>query len=200
MAGFWPIAVLVTAVSMAGCAATNYDVGVEDSSTVAHPSQGVEEFVEELTIPTAPVPPMDEWLRLLGVTVEALGPTHRIVFDLSRVPDSVTHFRLSSPPRVVLDVHGPHRAAGSVERYLAEDALVERVRVGHYDGRMRLVVDLSEQAPAYTVREEGNALVTYLGDLSALAEENAEADSSPEEAPDNGPGANESADSEEPSE
>jgi len=41
------------------------------------------------------------------------------------------------------------------------------VRVGHYPDRMRLVVDLRGEPPqTYSVKEEGNALVVYMGDLA----------------------------------
>lgn len=113
----------------------------------------------------------EEWLRLRGVTVEEVGLGHRLVFDLSRTPDSVSDFRLSGPPRVVLDVYGPHDAARRVDRFTADDPLVERIRVGHYSGRLRLVVDLAPVAPkAYAVRKNGNAVVLDLGDTGAVSE------------------------------
>lgn len=115
--------------------------------------------------------PQEQWLRLRGVTVEEVGLGHRLVFDLSRTPDSVSDFRLSGPPRVVLDVFGPHDAARSVDRFTADDPLVERIRVGHYSGRLRLVVDLAPAAPkAYTVRKDGNAVVIDLGDTGTVSE------------------------------
>jgi type IV pilus assembly protein PilQ len=136
---------------------------VETASAVDQPSSPESSGATEV--------PQEEWLRLRGVTVEEVGLGHRLVFDLSRTPDSVSDFRLAKPPRVVLDVFGPHDAARSVDKFTADDTLVQRIRVGHYNGRLRLVVDLSSAAPMdYTVRKNGNAVVVDLGDTGTVSE------------------------------
>jgi type IV pilus assembly protein PilQ len=158
------LAVLVAAAGVyaASCATTGLHTATDDAAEVA--STASEDAPAAVPVAAPPPAPEDEWLRVRGITVEEFESTHRVVFDLSRTPDSVKDFRLPNPPRVVLDVKGPHKAGGAVDRYVAEDSYIERVRVGHYDRRMRLVIDLSPTAPAdYTVRTEGAALVLYLG-------------------------------------
>ena len=166
MRALWPLVVLCCVMS---CAVTSREIEMGEGAPVGDVG-AVEGSADgarvETEVAVSPVPVDSKWVQLRGTTVEALGSTHRLVFDLSRTPDSVTHFQLPKPPRVVLDVHGPHQAARLVDRYQADDPLVERVRVGHYDGRMRLVVDLKEKLPkVYHVRREGGALVVYLGEL-----------------------------------
>ena len=166
MRALWPLVVLCCVMS---CAVTSREIGTGEGAPmgdVAAVEGSADGARAETEVAVSPVPVDSKWLQLRGTTVEALGSTHRLVFDLSRTPDSVTHFQLPKPPRVVVDVHGPHQAARLVDRYQADDPLVERVRVGHYDGRMRLVVDLKDNLPkAYHVRREGGALVVYLGEL-----------------------------------
>jgi len=172
MRALWLLVALLCVMS---CAVTGHEVRVEDTDAVASSS---DEAVEA-GVAAAPAPGTDELLQLRGTTVETLGSTHRLVFDLSRAPDSISHFRLSGPPRLVLDVRGPHHAARLVDRFVADDPLVERVRVGHYDGRMRLVVDLKDDPPeTYSVRREGSALVLYIGELGAVGAVQEPADSS----------------------
>ncbi len=164
---WWPLVGLAV-VSLVACAGGSRQhrtakTVAEDTTTVAQPARGV----QETPLPVAPPEPNETWVRLRGTTVEQLGSTHRLVFDLSRVPDSVKHFRLPKPPRLVLDIAGPHKPAHTVDRYPIDDPIVQGVRVGHYSGRMRLVVDLRGEPPeTYTVKEEGNALVVYMGNLA----------------------------------
>lgn len=171
-ADLWPLAVLASALWVVSCATADYRVEVADSGAAANSAAEMAEVSQEAA-PEAfavgpdalPAEPEDEWLHLRGIAVEANGRVHRLVFDLSRVPDAIDDFRLASPPRVVLDLHGPHQAARAVDRFVADDPFVHRVRVGHYDGRIRLVVDLADGAPqTYDVSKDGGALVLYLGE------------------------------------
>jgi hypothetical protein len=41
------------------------------------------------------------------VRVEATDTGRRLVMALSREPEGVSNFQLSSPPRMVVDLHGP---------------------------------------------------------------------------------------------
>ncbi len=170
---------LVGIVCLAGCGAGGYPVKAEDTVTSAEslgPVPGLAPTdVTEATTVTGPAVSTvlatqavdGEWLQVRGISIEELGVSQRLDFDLSRAPDAVQAFRRAAPPRVVLDLSGPHRAATAVERYGAGDRAVERVRVGHYDGRLRLVIDLGETAPdTYDIRTEGTRLVVSFGDWS----------------------------------
>jgi len=163
--GAWPLVLLAAIAGAMGCTTTGRLADGGDPV-------GTASAIDQPDATAAPAEaPQEEWLRLRGVTVEEIGTGHRLVFDLSRTPDSVSDFRLAGPPRVVLDVYGPHDAAHRVERLTADDPLVERIRVGHYTGRLRVVVDLAPAAPkTYAVRKNGNAVVVDLGDTGAVSE------------------------------
>ncbi len=161
------LVVLAVIAGVAGCTTTGRLADGGDPASAASAT----DQPSSSTSPEEAAAPQEEWLRLRGVTVEEVGLGHRLVFDLSRTPDSVSDFRLPKPPRVVLDVYGPHDAAKSVDRFTADDALVDRIRVGHYNGRLRLVVDLSSAAPkTYSVRKDGNSVIVYLGETGAVSE------------------------------
>jgi type IV pilus assembly protein PilQ len=178
LGGLWLLALL------AACAVPSYEVEVEKSMTatdaVRNEVAKADTAIESPPPATRPaddaagsaaVPAVvEERLRLRDVNVEALGPTRRVVLDLSRPPDRFSHFRLDGPPRLVIDVSGPDTASPRVDFFPVRDGLVRRIRTGHYEGRMRVVVDLHEAGPAaYSVREEGGVLVAYLGDVNAAA-------------------------------
>lgn len=189
----WPLAVLASALWAAGCATADYRVEAVDTVTVAKSTAEVPETLPEaqgeasegapeVATSDTPLPEaQDESLNLRGIAVDEVAAAHRLVFDLSRTPDSIDDFRLTGPPRIVLDLHGPHEAARVVDRYPADDPFVRRVRVGHYDGRMRLVVDLSDTAPqVYSFNSKGRALVVYLGERDETADDRASHEGSQE--------------------
>jgi type IV pilus secretin PilQ/predicted competence protein len=202
--GFRLFLALVGIACLAGCGTASYHVQAEDTVTTAESLDPERQAGTEapavagpaVSTVLAPQGVDGEWLQVRGINLEEMGTSQRLVVDLSRAPDAVRNFRLSAPPRVVLDLTGPHRAAVPVERYKAGEGAVERVRVGHYDGRLRLVVDLAEAAPdTYDVRVEDTKLVVSFGDwgLAPAAPVAPEAAADPSAATGLEPGAGETA-------
>jgi type IV pilus assembly protein PilQ len=112
--------------------------------------------------------PQSPWLSVRDVRVEPAGASKRVVVQLTRAPQTVRQFSLPKPPRLVIDVAGPLKAGDSREaRFAVDDAIVSGVRAARFKGRLRIVLDLKEDAPVLAVRPEGDGIVAELGQATA---------------------------------
>ena len=103
-------------------------------------------------------------LHLQEIRLATEGRTRRVLFHFSHPPDSIQSFSLSSPSRIVIDVHGPVRKLPS-RTYPAEDALLMQVRTGSHPQRLRLVLDLNGQtAPVHSVEHQATKVILKLGE------------------------------------
>ncbi len=117
-------------------------------------------------------------LRLYEVRVSETAGQRSILFRFSRPPEGIDYFPLRGPSRLVIDVKGPIEALSKVHSYKATDSLVSGVRVGSYQGRMRLVVDLAAaEVPQFSVDNYETLVTAFLGeknDSNKYAERNAQ--------------------------
>lgn len=117
-------------------------------------------------------------LRLHEVRVSETAGQRSVLFRFSRPPEGIDYFPLRSPSRLVIDVKGPIESLPKVRSYKATDTLVSGVRVGSYQGRMRLVVDLTAtEVPQFSVDSYETLLTAFLGeknDSSKYAEHTAQ--------------------------
>ncbi len=104
-------------------------------------------------------------LRLHEVRVSETAGQRSILFRFSRPPEGIDYFPLRSPSRLVIDIKGPIESLPKVRSYKATDTLVSGVRVGSYQGRMRLVVDLTAtEVPQFSVDSYETLLTAFLGE------------------------------------
>ncbi len=103
-------------------------------------------------------------LRLQEIRLTTEGETRLVRFQFSQSPDSIRSFALSSPPRLVIDVHGPVQNVPS-QSYQANDPLLAQVRTGSHPQRLRLVLDLNSQTvPEHTVEHQATTVLARLGE------------------------------------
>lgn len=101
-------------------------------------------------------------LHLQEIRLTTEEETRVVVFQFSHPPDSIRSFSLSSPSRIVIDVHGPVQNVPS-RTYQAEDALLTHVRTGSHPQRLRLVLDLSGQTmPLHSVEHQAARVLARL--------------------------------------
>jgi hypothetical protein len=159
----------VAATVLAGCVAfANSKAGAEtlDEQPIAAPEQA------------SPAPTdtaAADRLIVRDVRVETTDTGRRLVMALSREPEGVSNFQLSSPPRMVVDLHGPIGAKTKEARFAVADDGVTRVRVAPYDGQLRVVLDLKRKSAVTAVRQEGATLVADLEPLPAAPAKTAKA-------------------------
>ena len=102
-------------------------------------------------------------LRLQEIRLTTEGETRTVLFQFSHPPDSIRSFSLSSPSRIVIDVHGPVQNVPS-RTYQADDALLTHVRTGSHPQHLRLVLDLNGQTmPVHSVEHRANEILAKLG-------------------------------------
>jgi len=154
-------------IALAGCARPAA-VKEETSTSASSPIQPAGQAeVTEAALPNAPSPsgaPIDvREIKLIedngqqGLFVKLTGP-----------PGGVTHYTLSQPNRLVVDVGGTAAAGDtSAQKYPVENPVVSEVRVGRHEGQIRVTVVLrSETMPSYTVNDLNDTIVAFLGEPS----------------------------------
>ena len=155
----------VAATVFAGCVA------------LAGPSRGVAETLDEqpIAVPGQEAPvPAESALTVRDVRIDTTDGRRRMILALSREPDGIQNFQLSSPPRLVVDVHGPIAARAREARFAVSDPGVTRVRVAPYEGQLRIVLDLKRRSAVTAVRQEGATLVADLEDAAPAKRASAE--------------------------
>ncbi|MCK6554436.1 type IV pilus secretin PilQ [Candidatus Binatia bacterium] len=85
---------------------------------------------------------------------------------LSGPPAALTHFTMTQPPRVVIDIAGAAGVTAAPEAtYAADNPVVESVRVAGRDGSIRLTVNLrGDTVPSYTVSDLNETVVAFFGE------------------------------------
>ena len=124
-----------------------------------------------LVLGTPPAFAQSAALRLQEIRLTTEGETRTVLFQFSHPPDSIRSFSLSSPSRIVIDVHGPVQNVPS-RIYQADDALLTHVRTGSHPQHLRLVLDLNGQTvPVHSVEHRATEVLAKLrnqgGDSSA---------------------------------
>ena len=126
--------------------------------------------VPSLATSARPVEPADP-LLIQEVRLTETAGQRRVQFQFSQPPHGIDYFPLRDPSRLVIDVKGPIASLPQVETYNTLDQLVSAVRIGTYQGRIRLVIDMeSEEVPPFSVDQHESVITAYLGhkqDMSA---------------------------------
>jgi hypothetical protein len=136
-----------------------------DEQPIAAPEQAAPAL--EQAAPDSAATESADRLVVRDVRVEATDTGRRLVMALSREPEGVSNFQLSSPPRMVVDLHGPIAGKTKEARFAVADDGVTRVRVAPYDGQLRVVLDLKRRGVVTGIRQEGSMLVADLEPLPA---------------------------------
>lgn len=116
-----------------------------------------------LVLGTPPAFAQSTALHLQEIRLTTEGEARVVLFQFSHPPDSIRSFSLSSPSRIVIDVHGPVQDVPS-RTYRAGDALLTHVRTGSHPQRLRLVLDLNGQTvPVHSVEHQATKVLAKLG-------------------------------------
>jgi len=87
---------------------------------------------------------------------------------LSGPPAALTHFTMTRPTRVVIDIAGTEGIVPTPDaNYATTNPLVESVKVAGRDGSIRLTVTLrGDTVPSYTVNDLNDTVVAFFGEPS----------------------------------
>ena len=148
-------ALLCLALGMGACTAC------APSLTPATTPQAVP--VSSVTASVRQVEPTDP-LQIREVRLTETAGQRSVRFQFSQPPHGIDYFPLREPSRLVIDVKGPIASLPQVETYNTLDPLVSAVRIGSYQGRIRLVIDLeSKEVPPFSVDQHESVLTAYIG-------------------------------------
>lgn len=132
---------------------------------VAEPPPSVESAAPAQALLSLPAYP--ESLRLDEIRVSDTNGQKSILFRFSRPPEGTDYFPLRNPSRLVIDVKGPIETLPKARTYKATDPVVSGVRIGNYQGRLRLVVDLaSTEVLQFSVDNYETLVTAFVGEKS----------------------------------
>lgn len=95
--------------------------------------------------------------KLKSIYFKAVDGKTRIELDLGGAPLSYTSFFLRDPDRLVVDIHGSWEYYGPTT-LRPENPIFSRFRIGIYDDKIRMVMDLKGQTPAPVITKRENGL------------------------------------------
>lgn len=95
--------------------------------------------------------------KLKSIYFKAVDGKTRINLDLGGSPLSYTSFFLSTPERLVVDIHGNWEYYGPTT-LRPENPIFSRFRIGIYDDKIRMVMDLKGQTPAPLITKTATGL------------------------------------------
>ena len=115
--------------------------------------------------------PVESELRVHEMRLVERESRTALVVRFSRPVDAVSHFALSAPNRVVVDVSGPLPSNVVNRSYAVKGHGVARVRVGAYENKLRLVTDVEGRIPGYEVSADGRDVAVLLGESGGPIDE-----------------------------
>lgn len=134
------------------------------ASPTSHPMTSAQSAEQDPTLPAA-ARVANEPTRLNEIRLIETGGQRSVLFRFSRPPEGIDYFPLRNPSRLVIDVKGSVESSAKIQTYKAPDAIVSAVRVGTYQGRLRLVVDLKNSLPPQFSVDNYETLITaFIGE------------------------------------
>ena len=103
-------------------------------------------------------------LQIREVRLSETDGQRSVRFQFSQPPCGIDYFPLREPSRLVIDVKGPIAFPPQAETYSTLDPLISAIRIGSYQGRIRLVIDMeSEEIPPFSVYQHESVLTADIG-------------------------------------
>jgi len=94
-----------------------------------------------------------------------------IFTKLSRAPRGVTNFTLAKPNRLLIELAGDGTAVPRAEQYRVDNPLIESIRVGKNQDKIRLTITLrGDTIPSYTVNDLNDTVIAFLGEPQGNAQ------------------------------
>jgi type IV pilus secretin PilQ/predicted competence protein len=154
-------------VAFAGCArrviVSQEQPVVSASSPVQAPGQGE---LTETALPQPGAAPVTGTLDVREIKLIEDNGQHGLFVKLSRSPAGVTHYALTQPTRLVIEVAGAEGdGETTAQKYEVDDAVIAAVRVARHEGKIRLTLELhGTTVPTYTVDSLNDTVIAFLGE------------------------------------
>jgi len=91
---------------------------------------------------------------------------------LTRPPAAISHYTLTQPNRVVIDIAGAEGGGETTaQKFSVDNPVVSEIRVGRSEGKLRVTIELRGAAlPTYTVNDLNDTVVAFLGEPTGGAQ------------------------------
>jgi type IV pilus secretin PilQ/predicted competence protein len=136
---------------------------VSASSPVQAPGQGE---LTETALPQPEAAPVTAALDVREIKLIEDNGQHGLFVKLNRAPAGVTHYALTQPTRLVIEVAGAEGdGETTAQKYAVNDAVIAAVRVARHEGKIRLTLELhGTTVPTYTVDNLNDTVIAFLGE------------------------------------
>jgi type IV pilus assembly protein PilQ len=127
---------------------------------------GEQQELAETALPPAAAAPAAVPLDIREIKLIEDNGQQGLFTKLTGPPAAVTHYTLSQPSRLVIDIAGIEGGGETTaQKYKVSNPVVSEIRVARHEGKIRLTIDLHGTAlPTYTVNDLNDTVVAFLGE------------------------------------
>lgn len=160
--------VAMAIVVAAGACTQRTNTPMMSSSPAAEETAALPPVTRSSTLPAevpASTPATNGPARLNEVRLIETSGQRSVLFRFSHPPEGIDYFPLRNPNRLVVDIKGSVEPPAKIQTHKTSDATVSAVRVGTYQGKLRLVIDLKNATPPQFSVDSYETLVTaFIGE------------------------------------
>ena len=136
----------------------DYDVNTKDSDLFIRIAQPVQETIETLRKEDRSPPAATQPLIIPSIiALETSDDPPMMTIKADSMLDSYKAFQMDEPKRMVVDIPGV-REKLSEKDYTVESPLVEKIKVGQHQDKVRIVIYFKDNIPAYKIDKNDNKL------------------------------------------
>ena len=166
---WWSVSIL-GALALAGCArktVVTQEPG-ENSATAPVPQAAAPQELAETALPPAPAAAPESTVPLDVREIKVIDDNGQqgVFAKLTRPPAAISHYTLTQPNRVVIDIAGAEGGGETTaQKFSVDNPVVSEIRVGRHEGKLRVTIELRGAAlPTYTVNDLNDTVVAFLGE------------------------------------
>lgn len=160
--------VAMAIVVAAGACTQRTNTPMMSSSPAAEETAALPPVTRSSTLPAevpASTPATNGPARLNEVRLIETSGQRSVLFRFSHPPEGIDYFPLRNPNRLVVDIKGSVEPPAKIQTHKTSDAIVSAVRVGTYQGKLRLVIDLKNApAPQFSVDSYETLVTAFIGE------------------------------------
>jgi len=152
--------------AVAGCTrrAITAEESVVSASSAVQPGAAAE--LSETALPaTSAAPVAAGALDIREIKLIDDNGQQGLFVKLNRPPAGVTHYTLSQPNRLVIEVAGAEGSGSTAQEYVVNHPVISEIRVANHEGKIRLTLQLpGDTIPSANVDSLNDTVIAFLGE------------------------------------
>jgi len=148
-------------------------VSQETAASAESPIQGDKQAaLSETTLSTATAAAVAGPLDVREIKVIDDNGQQGLFVKLTNPPGALTHYTLTQPTRLVIDVAGGEQGGEtSAQKFPVNNPMISEIRVARHEGKIRLTVTVrGSTVPTYTVNDLNDTVVAFFGEPSGATQ------------------------------